>query len=210
MFWWHKYIVSLLLHAFKRAQAHKVYTRFLFILYLPNAMHNMQFPESISSNVSSINDALYCGSPLQTTLMQLDSENSYTALVYGTSALVTIWISSIVVSALDSVPLVCNSDSLYHSLTHSLITISFVWNCMIRCKTDQCFIFEIRKSKEKIVSEGNTVAGCTKFCHLLVISVVPVLSHLLSMTGAARSYMLAFGNFRTFLEQAIEALHNLC
>uniref|UniRef100_A0A0E0ET17 Cyanobacterial aminoacyl-tRNA synthetase CAAD domain-containing protein n=1 Tax=Oryza meridionalis TaxID=40149 RepID=A0A0E0ET17_9ORYZ len=36
----------------------------------------------------------------------LDSENSYTALVYGTSALVTIWISSIVVSALDSVPLV--------------------------------------------------------------------------------------------------------
>lgn len=100
--------------------------------------------------------------------------------------------------------------SLTHSLTHSLITISFVWNCMIRCKTDQCFIFEIRKSKEKIVSEGNTVAGCTKFCHLLVISVVPVLSHLLSMTGAARSYMLAFGNFRTFLEQAIEALHNLC
>ncbi|XP_052168056.1 protein CURVATURE THYLAKOID 1D, chloroplastic-like [Oryza glaberrima] len=38
--------------------------------------------------------------------VELDSENSYTALVYGTSALVTIWISSIVVSALDSVPLV--------------------------------------------------------------------------------------------------------
>ncbi|KAF0913287.1 hypothetical protein E2562_021939 [Oryza meyeriana var. granulata] len=38
--------------------------------------------------------------------VELDSENSYTALVYGTSALVTIWISSIVVSALVSVPLV--------------------------------------------------------------------------------------------------------
>ncbi|KAL5205338.1 hypothetical protein ABZP36_033547 [Zizania latifolia] len=38
--------------------------------------------------------------------VELDSENSYTALVYGTSALVAIWISSIVVSALDSVPLV--------------------------------------------------------------------------------------------------------
>uniref|UniRef100_A0A0D9XEL9 Cyanobacterial aminoacyl-tRNA synthetase CAAD domain-containing protein n=1 Tax=Leersia perrieri TaxID=77586 RepID=A0A0D9XEL9_9ORYZ len=38
--------------------------------------------------------------------VELDSENSYTALVYGTSALVTIWISSIVISALDSVPLV--------------------------------------------------------------------------------------------------------
>ncbi|KAL5201529.1 hypothetical protein ABZP36_035883 [Zizania latifolia] len=36
----------------------------------------------------------------------LDSENSYTALVYGTSALVAIWISSIVITALDSVPLV--------------------------------------------------------------------------------------------------------
>ncbi|XP_015696386.2 protein CURVATURE THYLAKOID 1D, chloroplastic-like [Oryza brachyantha] len=38
--------------------------------------------------------------------VELDSENSYTALVYGTSALVTIWISSIVVSALDSIPVV--------------------------------------------------------------------------------------------------------
>ncbi|CAL5087940.1 unnamed protein product [Urochloa decumbens] len=38
--------------------------------------------------------------------MELDSDKSYSALVYGTSALVTIWISSIVVSALDSVPLV--------------------------------------------------------------------------------------------------------
>jgi len=38
--------------------------------------------------------------------MQLDSDKSYSALVYGTSAVVAIWISSIVVSALDSVPLV--------------------------------------------------------------------------------------------------------
>jgi hypothetical protein len=41
--------------------------------------------------------------------VQLDSDKSYSALVYGTSAVVAIWISSIVVSALDSVPLVCNS-----------------------------------------------------------------------------------------------------
>ncbi|CAL5063977.1 unnamed protein product [Urochloa decumbens] len=38
--------------------------------------------------------------------VELDSDKSYSALVYGTSALVAIWISSIVVSALDSVPLV--------------------------------------------------------------------------------------------------------
>jgi hypothetical protein len=37
----------------------------------------------------------------------LDSVKSYSALVYGTSAGVAIWISSIVVSELDSVPLVC-------------------------------------------------------------------------------------------------------
>ncbi|KAL5196503.1 hypothetical protein ABZP36_000015 [Zizania latifolia] len=37
--------------------------------------------------------------------VELDSQNSYTALVYGTSALVAIWISSIVITALDSVPL---------------------------------------------------------------------------------------------------------
>ncbi|PWZ37866.1 Protein CURVATURE THYLAKOID 1D, chloroplastic [Zea mays] len=37
---------------------------------------------------------------------ELDSDKSYSALIYGTSALVAIWISSIVVSALDSVPLV--------------------------------------------------------------------------------------------------------
>ncbi|CAN6167253.1 unnamed protein product [Urochloa humidicola] len=37
---------------------------------------------------------------------KLDSDKSYSVLVYGTSALVAIWISSIVVSALDSVPLV--------------------------------------------------------------------------------------------------------
>jgi len=43
---------------------------------------------------------------LKTFLMQLDSDKSYSALVYGTSAVVAIWISSIVVSALDSVPLV--------------------------------------------------------------------------------------------------------
>jgi hypothetical protein len=41
--------------------------------------------------------------------VQLDSDKSYSALIYGTSALVAIWISSIVVSALDSVPLVCCS-----------------------------------------------------------------------------------------------------
>ena len=46
---------------------------------------------------------------LKTFLMQLDSDKSYSALVYGTSAVVAIWISSIVVSALDSVPLVCSS-----------------------------------------------------------------------------------------------------
>ncbi|CAN6167255.1 unnamed protein product [Urochloa humidicola] len=39
-------------------------------------------------------------------LLLLDSDKSYSVLVYGTSALVAIWISSIVVSALDSVPLV--------------------------------------------------------------------------------------------------------
>ncbi|KAF8781120.1 hypothetical protein HU200_001097 [Digitaria exilis] len=38
--------------------------------------------------------------------VQLDSDKSYSALVYGTSAVVAIWISSIVVSAIDSVPLV--------------------------------------------------------------------------------------------------------
>ncbi|PUZ71064.1 hypothetical protein GQ55_2G284900 [Panicum hallii var. hallii] len=38
--------------------------------------------------------------------VELDSDKSYSALVYGTSAVVAIWISSIVVSALDSVPLV--------------------------------------------------------------------------------------------------------
>ncbi|CAL5081839.1 unnamed protein product [Urochloa decumbens] len=38
--------------------------------------------------------------------VELDSDKSYSILVYGTSALVAIWISSIVVSALDSVPLV--------------------------------------------------------------------------------------------------------
>ncbi|CAN6167254.1 unnamed protein product [Urochloa humidicola] len=38
--------------------------------------------------------------------VELDSDKSYSVLVYGTSALVAIWISSIVVSALDSVPLV--------------------------------------------------------------------------------------------------------
>ncbi|KQJ90572.1 protein CURVATURE THYLAKOID 1D, chloroplastic [Brachypodium distachyon] len=38
--------------------------------------------------------------------VELDSDSSYTALVYGTSALVAVWISSIVVSALDSVPVV--------------------------------------------------------------------------------------------------------
>ncbi|CAN6204719.1 unnamed protein product [Urochloa humidicola] len=38
--------------------------------------------------------------------VELDSDKSYSALVYGTSAAVAIWISSIVVSALDSVPLV--------------------------------------------------------------------------------------------------------
>lgn len=38
--------------------------------------------------------------------VELDSDSSYTALVYGSSALVAIWISSIVVSALDSVPVV--------------------------------------------------------------------------------------------------------
>ncbi|KAL6655420.1 hypothetical protein ACP70R_006246 [Stipagrostis hirtigluma subsp. patula] len=38
--------------------------------------------------------------------VEFDSDKSYTALVYGTSAVVAIWISSIVVSALDSVPLV--------------------------------------------------------------------------------------------------------
>ncbi|XP_066390367.1 protein CURVATURE THYLAKOID 1D, chloroplastic-like isoform X1 [Miscanthus floridulus] len=38
--------------------------------------------------------------------VELDSDKSYTAVVYGTSAVVAIWISSIVVSALDSVPLV--------------------------------------------------------------------------------------------------------
>ncbi|KAL6844860.1 hypothetical protein ACP4OV_025519 [Aristida adscensionis] len=38
--------------------------------------------------------------------VELDSDKSYTALIYGTSAVVAIWISSIVVSALDSVPLV--------------------------------------------------------------------------------------------------------
>lgn len=38
--------------------------------------------------------------------VELDSGKSYSALIYGTSALVAIWISSIVVSALDSVPLV--------------------------------------------------------------------------------------------------------
>uniref|UniRef100_A0A453L0S5 Cyanobacterial aminoacyl-tRNA synthetase CAAD domain-containing protein n=1 Tax=Aegilops tauschii subsp. strangulata TaxID=200361 RepID=A0A453L0S5_AEGTS len=36
----------------------------------------------------------------------LDSDSSYTALVYGSSAIVAIWISSIVVSALESVPVV--------------------------------------------------------------------------------------------------------
>ncbi|KAF8779580.1 hypothetical protein HU200_002475 [Digitaria exilis] len=41
--------------------------------------------------------------------VQLDSDKSYSALVYGTSAVVAIWISSIVVSAIDSVPLVCSS-----------------------------------------------------------------------------------------------------
>jgi hypothetical protein len=46
---------------------------------------------------------------LKTILVQLDSDKSYSALVYGTSAVVAIWISSIVVSALDSVPLVCSS-----------------------------------------------------------------------------------------------------
>ncbi|KAG8049937.1 hypothetical protein GUJ93_ZPchr0009g396 [Zizania palustris] len=53
--------------------------------------------------------------------VELDSENSYTALVYGTSALVAIWISSIVVSALDSVPLVCCSLSLSHTHTHKTV-----------------------------------------------------------------------------------------
>ncbi|CAM0951755.1 unnamed protein product [Alopecurus aequalis] len=38
--------------------------------------------------------------------VEVDSDSSYTALVYGSSALVAIWISSIVVSALDSVPVV--------------------------------------------------------------------------------------------------------
>ncbi|XP_062199477.1 protein CURVATURE THYLAKOID 1D, chloroplastic-like isoform X2 [Phragmites australis] len=38
--------------------------------------------------------------------VELDSDKSYSALVYGTSAVVAVWISSIVVSALDSVPLV--------------------------------------------------------------------------------------------------------
>ncbi|KAJ1290009.1 hypothetical protein BS78_02G209200 [Paspalum vaginatum] len=38
--------------------------------------------------------------------VELDSDKSYSALVFGTSAIVAIWISSIVVSALDSVPLV--------------------------------------------------------------------------------------------------------
>ncbi|KAM0910601.1 hypothetical protein ACQ4PT_014045 [Festuca glaucescens] len=38
--------------------------------------------------------------------VELDSDSSYTALVYGSSALVAIWISSIVVSALDSVPVI--------------------------------------------------------------------------------------------------------
>ncbi|OEL22944.1 hypothetical protein BAE44_0016035 [Dichanthelium oligosanthes] len=38
--------------------------------------------------------------------VELDSDKSYSLLVYGTSAVVAIWISSIVVSALDSVPLV--------------------------------------------------------------------------------------------------------
>ncbi|KAK1631455.1 hypothetical protein QYE76_005770 [Lolium multiflorum] len=38
--------------------------------------------------------------------VELDSDSSYTALVYGSSALVAIWMSSIVVSALDSVPVV--------------------------------------------------------------------------------------------------------
>jgi hypothetical protein len=39
--------------------------------------------------------------------VQLDSEKSYSALVYNTSVGFAIWISSIVVSALDSIPLVC-------------------------------------------------------------------------------------------------------
>ncbi|XP_044949313.1 protein CURVATURE THYLAKOID 1D, chloroplastic-like isoform X1 [Hordeum vulgare subsp. vulgare] len=38
--------------------------------------------------------------------VELDSDSSYTALVYGSSAIVAIWISSIVVSALESVPVV--------------------------------------------------------------------------------------------------------
>ncbi|WVZ65256.1 hypothetical protein U9M48_014652 [Paspalum notatum var. saurae] len=38
--------------------------------------------------------------------VELDSDKSYAALVFGTSAIVAIWVSSIVVSALDSVPLV--------------------------------------------------------------------------------------------------------
>ncbi|VAI33247.1 unnamed protein product [Triticum turgidum subsp. durum] len=44
--------------------------------------------------------------------VELDSDSSYTALVYGSSAIVAIWISSIVVSALESVPVQENRDEL--------------------------------------------------------------------------------------------------
>ena len=38
--------------------------------------------------------------------MQLDSDDTYSILVYGTGALVALWLSSAVVGAIDSIPVV--------------------------------------------------------------------------------------------------------
>lgn len=39
--------------------------------------------------------------------MQLDLEDSYSALLFGTAALATLWFASAIIVAIDSIPIVC-------------------------------------------------------------------------------------------------------
>lgn len=48
--------------------------------------------------------------------LQFDSEDPYSVLLFGTGALAVLWLTSAIIGAVDSIPIVCVSSFVYWKL----------------------------------------------------------------------------------------------